>query len=208
MDLYFFDLDKTLYAYDFRHRLPALALASGVSQYRLAKSWWAGGFEMRAEAGAWPTVDEYLDEFAAVTGGRRLTLEQWTDARARAMTRIPGSVDALRRASTLGTVSLLSNNPAPLAAALPVLAPDVVEILGPNILVSFMLGARKPAAELFSRAMEHYGARPENTFLADDSAANVAGARSVGITAHHFVADDTARATDALMAAVEGFAAR
>jgi putative hydrolase of the HAD superfamily len=208
VDLYFFDLDKTLYAYDFRHRLPELSRLSGASQYRIAKSWWAGGYEERAESGEWPTVDEYLDEFALVTGGRRLSLDEWSSARALAMTRIDGSVDALRRASALGTASLLSNNPAPLAAALPALAPDVVQILGPNILVSFMLGARKPGAEAFERAMAHYGARPENTFLADDSAANVAGARALGITAHHFVSDGTERATEALMDAVEAFAAR
>ena len=29
MDLYFFDLDKTLYTYDFRFRLPELARLSG-----------------------------------------------------------------------------------------------------------------------------------------------------------------------------------
>lgn len=62
MDLYLFDLDKTLYAYDFRRRLPALAWLAGVSQYR--------------------------------------------------------------RAAELGTVSLLSNNPAATAAALPLIAPD------------------------------------------------------------------------------------
>ena len=48
VDLYFFDLDKTLYAYDFRERLPALSRFSGVSQYHLASTWWAGGFERRA----------------------------------------------------------------------------------------------------------------------------------------------------------------
>ena len=45
MDVYFFDCDKTLYDYDFHKRLPMLAELSGVSQYRLASRWWAGGFE-------------------------------------------------------------------------------------------------------------------------------------------------------------------
>jgi len=208
VDLYLFDLDKTLYAYDFRRRLPELARISGASQYRLAKLWWAAGREERAEAGEWPTVDGYLDEFARVTGGRRMSLEQWAAARALAMTRIEGSIGALRRAAQFGTVSLLSNNPAPLFAALPCLAPDVAEILGSNVLVSFLLEARKPSAVLFERAMAHYGASPENTFFTDDSLENIVGARAVGITAHRLDYVGDTPQTDELMIAVEAFASR
>ena len=208
MDIYFFDLDKTLYAYDFRRRLPELSRLSGASQYRLAKSWWAAGYEARAEAGEWPTVDGYLDEFARVTGGRRLTLDEWADARSLAMTRIDGSIKALRRAAELGTVSLLSNNPAPLAAALPRLAPDVAEIVGKNALVSYMLGARKPSPELFDRALAHYGADADDAFLADDSTANVLGARAMGITAHQLLYIKGVPQTGPLLEAVEKFAKR
>ena len=205
---FFFDLDKTLYAYDFRKRLPALANLTGASQYHLARTWWADGYESRAEIGEWSTADEYLDAFAEVTETRRLSLEEWASARALAMTRIEGSVTALRRAASLGGVSLLSNNPAATAAALPILVPDVVEILGENLLVSYQLGARKPDEELYRRALDHYGVAAENAFLADDSGANCAGARAVGMTAHHFVQVDGAFQTDALLAAVEEFAAR
>ncbi len=208
VDLYFFDLDKTLYAYDFRRRLPALSRMTGVSQYRLARSWWVDGYEERAEAGEWPDTESYLDAFAEVTGGRRLTLDQWAAARALAMIRIDGSVAALRRAAELGTVSLLSNNPAPLKAALPLLAPDVCEILGENILVSYQLRARKPDAVLFERALAHYGATAASTFFADDNAENIAGAAALGITAHHLDSVDGIARTDALMSAVEAFAAR
>ena len=208
MDLYFFDLDKTLYAYDFRRRLPALALLTGASQYHLARTWWADGYEARAEAGEWPTPAEYLDAFAAVTDTPRLTLEQWASARHQAMTRIDGSIAALRRASMLGTVSLLSNNPSATATALPILAPDVVEILGGNQLFSYMLGARKPSVDLYVRALAHFGVDASNAFLADDSYANVEGARSVGITAHRLVAIDGVYQTEALSAAIEEFAAR
>ena len=185
MDLYLFDFDKTLYAYDFRKRLPELARLGGVSQYHLASSWWAAGFERRAESGEWPTADAYLAEFGRVTGAW-LTLEQWADARSLAMTRIDGSVAALRRAAALGTVSLLSNNPAPFAEALPRLAPDVCEILGGNRLVSAQLGVRKPDRRVYELALARYGVSPADAFMADDSAANVAGAREAGIHAHHF----------------------
>lgn len=208
MDLYFFDLDKTLYAYDFRRRLPALAVLTGASQYHLARTWWADGYEARAEAGEWPTPAEYLDAFASVTATPRLTLEQWASARHQAMTRIDGSIAALRRAAALGTVSLLSNNPSATATALPMLAPDVVEILGANQLFSYMLGARKPGEEIYRRALDHYGVDAANAFLADDSLANVEGARSVGITAHQLVAVNGVYQTDALLDSIERFAAR
>ena len=208
MDLYFFDLDKTLYAYDFRKRLPELARLSGASQYRLAKLWWVSGREERAEAGEWPTVDAYPHEFPRVTGGRRLTLEEWAAARALAMTGIDGSIAALRRAAQLGTVSLLSNNPAPLCAALPLLAPDIAEIPGSNVLQSFQLDARKPSAVLFERAMAHYGGSPENTFFTDDSLENIVGARALGFTAHRLDCVDNTPQTDEQMIAIEAFASR
>lgn len=206
MDLYLFDLDKTLYAYDFRRRLPELSRMSGASQYRLAKSWWAAGYEARAEAGEWPSADLYLDEFARVTGSRRLTLEEWAHARSLAMSRIDGSIAALARAAELGTVSLLSNNPA--ATALPLIAPDVVAIVGENSLFSYQLSSRKPGEEIYRRALVHYGVHPEQAFFADDSAANIAGARAVGITAHQLVFRDGVYQTDALVAAIEAFAGR
>ncbi len=203
MDLYFFDLDKTLYAYNFRRRLPALAQMTGSSQYALARRWWADGFEARAETGEWPTADEYLDQFAAVTGGRRLSLDEWAAVRRGAMTRIQASVSALARAAELGTVSLLSNNPAATAASLPLIAPDVAKILGPNALFSCMLGARKPTPELYARALAYYGADAGDAFLLDDNRGNIEGARAVGLTAVHF----TQGLTDPI-AAVEVFARR
>jgi putative hydrolase of the HAD superfamily len=185
VDLYLFDFDKTLYAYNFRRRLPEFARLGGESQYHLASTWWAAGYETRAEAGEWPTAAEYLAEFGRITGAE-LTLDEWAHARSLASTRIDGSVAALRRASTLGTVSLLSNNPSVFAEALPLIAPDVCAILGENRLVSAALGVRKPDPRIFHLALERYGAEADNTFFTDDNADNVAGARSVGIHAHLF----------------------
>ena len=207
VDLYFFDFDQTLYSYDFRMRLPAISLITGASQYHLAKTWWAGGYEARAEAGEWPTSGEYLAEFQRVTGSC-LTLENWQEARALASTAIPASVEALRRASTLGTVSLLSNNPSPFAESLPLLAPDVTAIVADNRLVSCQLGIRKPDARLFELALAHYGARAEDTFFVDDSAGNIEGARAVGIHCHQLRYLNGAPQTDALDAAITHFTNR
>lgn len=207
MDLYFFDFDKTLYAYDFHFRLPALSLVTGASQYHLAKTWWAGGYEVRAEGGEWPTSEEYLTEFEHVTGSR-LTLENWQESRALASTAIPASIEALHRASTLGTVSLLSNNPSPFAESLPLLAPDVTSIVGENRLVSCQLGVRKPDARLFELALAHYGTRAEDTFFVDDSVGNVEAASALGIHAHQLTYVNGVPQTDALDEAITRFAGR
>ncbi|HEY0258958.1 MAG TPA: HAD family phosphatase [Lacisediminihabitans sp.] len=207
MDLYLFDFDKTLYAYDNRKRLPALSRSTGVSEYHLAKTWWVGGFETRAEAGEWPSSEEYLAQFQRVTGAK-LSLEQWQAARALASTRIPESVRALERASGLGTVSLLSNNPAPFAESLPVLAPDVTAIVGDNRLVSCQLGVRKPDERAFRLALERYGATAENTFFTDDSAENIAGAVAVGIHGHHLRYVDGVPQVGEMREAIEAFANR
>jgi HAD superfamily hydrolase (TIGR01509 family) len=204
VDLYLFDFDKTLYAYDFRKRLPALSRMSGVSQYHLAKTWWAAGWEVRAELGEFATPADYLDQFAAVTGAR-LTLDQWCEARHEASTPNAGVVDALRRASTLGEVSLFSNNPPPFPATLSHMAPDVAAILGPNVLVSCQIGIRKPDPAAYRAALDHYGVAAADAFFVDDSAANVAGAREVGITAFQYTADSD---VPALNAAIDAFAHR
>ncbi|MCU1505876.1 MAG: hydrolase [Microbacteriaceae bacterium] len=207
MDLYFFDFDKTLYAYDSMRRLPALSRFTGASEYHLAKTWWAGGYERRAELGEWPIADEYLAEFSEVTG-TTLSLEQWCAARKEASTPIAGSVAALRRASTLGTVSLFSNNPSPFAFALPQLAPDVVQIVGDNRLISCELGVRKPDPEACRRALDHFGATAENTFFTDDSAENIRTAASLGMHVHHFLTIDGVPQVDALNRAIDEFAGR
>ncbi|WP_426515891.1 HAD family hydrolase [Diaminobutyricibacter sp. McL0618] len=207
MDVYFFDCDKTLYDYDFHKRLPMLAELTGVSQYRLASSWWAGGFERAAEIGEYATSEEYLAAFAEVTGAP-LTLEQWQRARKAAMTPIPASIDALHEAATLGTVSLLSNNPIPFKDSLPVLTPEIVDALRGNDLISAVLGARKPERRIYTRALGRFGVAPGDAILFDDSAENVAGARDAGMHAFQLKRGPNGFDTDGLVAAMHAFAER
>lgn len=206
-DVYFFDCDKTLYSYDFRKRLPTIARLTGASQYHLAKTWWVGGHETAADEGEYPSSDEYFEAWHEVTG-TTLTLKQWQEARAAAMSRIPGAVEALARAATLGTVSLLSNNPIPFRDSLPILAPEVAGILRGNDLTSAVLGAEKPERRIYTRALGVFGVRAENAILFDDSAANVMGARAVGMHAFHFTKPDGAYDIDGLNAAIDKFANR
>jgi glucose-1-phosphatase len=203
--LFLFDFDKTLYAYDFRKRLPRLAELTSVSQYALAKNWWEEGHEAAAEAGEYLSSEEYLAAFNEVTGGR-LTADGWREARRAAMTPIPGSIAALHRAAELGTVSLLSNNPIIFRDSLPELAPEVAQVLGENDLVSAVLGARKPEARIYTRALSRFGIAAEDTLFVDDSGANLRGAEAVGITGFQLLEIEDGYNTDALAEAIESFA--
>ncbi|MES2172093.1 MAG: HAD-IA family hydrolase [Actinomycetota bacterium] len=206
MTLFFFDFDKTLYTYNFRVRLPVLSRMTGVSQYHLAKTWWAGGFERRAEAGEWRTPDEYFDQFERITGAR-LDLEGYCEARDLASSPIPESIDALRFAAEHGTAALLSNNPSPFAAALPDLAPDVYGVVGANLALSCYLGARKPDPEAYLLALTRFEASADDVFFVDDSAENVAGAIAVGITAHQLRWADGVPMVGEISAALMAFVA-
>ncbi|TFB99836.1 hypothetical protein E3O42_13180 [Cryobacterium adonitolivorans] len=135
--------DTTLFEYDFRERLPALARLTGASQYHLASTCWVGGHERAAVEGEYHSSEEYLEAWHELTG-TALTRDQWQQARAAAMGPMQGAIDALSRVASRGTVSLLSNNPVPFRDSLPLLAPDVSEILQGNDLTSAVLGASKP----------------------------------------------------------------
>ena len=74
MTLYLFDFDKTLYGHTFLHRLPALSRSSGVSQYYLTSTSWAGGVgapRRGASYGHHFTDPLLLDEAITVFAGRK-----------------------------------------------------------------------------------------------------------------------------------------
>lgn len=207
-DVYFFDCDNTLYAYDFQKRLPLLAALTGASQYQLAKTWWEGGHEAASEAGAFASTEEYLEAFERVTGVA-LSREHWFEARAASMAPIDGALEALAWAAEHGTVSLLSNNPVIFRDYFAALAPEAAVLLGENVLVSALLGARKPEPLLYARALAHYGVEARDAFFVDDSAANVRGAAEAGIRSFRLASGEPGSYnTDELLGAMRSFAAR
>ncbi|WP_308799740.1 HAD-IA family hydrolase [Agromyces silvae] len=205
--LFLFDFDQTLSAFDFRKRLPALAAATGMSQYHLASRWWAGGHERAAEAGEYATTEAYLAAFREVTGAP-LTREQWLRARLAAMTPVPVALDALRLAASLGTASLLSNNPIVFHDCFAELAPEAASILGGDGLVSAQLGARKPGALIFARVLARFGVDAADAMLIDDAPANVAGARDAGLAAFEFRLHGPDANSHDLAGAIRDFAAQ
>lgn len=206
--LFIFDMDHVLADFDRRTRMAALEAVTGVSVAELRRRWWrfdtadseASG-ELAAEAGLYPDGDAYLAAFRAATG-TELAEDDWVRARAAATRARPGMIAVAREASRLGDIALLTNN-GPLASRhLAAIAPEVVEVFAENAFTSSDLGARKPDPVVYERLLARLGAAPADAFFADDLAENVAGARSVGITAFQVLGNDPG----ALRAAITDFA--
>ena len=198
--LFIFDMDDVLYEYDWRVRMAGMTALTGYSLDELRRRWWHNDGEWAAEAGVFRTADEYLAAFQAAMD-KPIDEAEWVRVRGEAMTAWPESLAAVRRASELGQVTLLTNNGALVGKHLATLAPELVELFGDHLFTSSHYGARKPDPVVFERVLEAYGVTAENAFFADDMRINVEGAESVGITAYRF------GTPEGLLAAIEEFAA-
>ena len=199
--LFVFDMDDVLYDSDWRIRMTGLTELTGHDFAELRRRWWHDEGEWAAEAGGWPDGASYLAAWNAAVG-LDITPEVWLANRGSAMTPRPASLAAVKRASELGRVTLLTNNGPLVGENLATLAPELVPLFGvEHLKASSHYGARKPDPRVFEGVLRAYDEPAEHVFFADDMPINVEGARSVGITAHLY------RDPAALMAAVEEFAA-
>jgi len=198
--LFIFDMDDVLYEYDWRARMAGMTALTGLSLEELRRLWWNDTGEWAAEAGEYETADDYLSAFQDAIG-TPIDEDGWVRVRGEAMTAWPESLAAVRRASELGRVTLLTNNGALVAKHLATLAPELVGLFGDHLFTSSHYGARKPNPVVFERVLEAYGVSAENAFFADDMHINIEGAESVGITGYRF------GTPEGLLAAIESFAA-
>jgi putative hydrolase of the HAD superfamily len=197
--LFIFDMDDVLYDYDWRKRMAGMTKLTGLSLAQMRELWWHDGGEWAAEAGVFSTPEAYLDAFEAAIG---MTVDEaeWVRVRGEAMTARPEAIAAVRRAAVLGEVTLLTNNGALTAKHLRALAPELVPVFGDHLFTSSDYSARKPDPLVFERVLERYERDASEAFFVDDMPGNVAGAASIGITAHLY-------STPAkLLAAIEAFA--
>lgn len=198
--LFIFDMDEVLYSYDWRVRMAGLTRLTGLTVAQLRERWWHNDGEWAAEAGRWTDGTAYLAAFNQALGVQ-LSETDWVSVRGAAMTPWPDSLAAVRRAAEFGQITLLTNNGALTSRHLRTLAPDLVPIFGEHLFTSSDYGARKPDPQVFRAVLARYGVDAGDAFFADDLAVNVAGAESVGITAHLFTTPA------GLVEAIESFAA-
>jgi FMN phosphatase YigB (HAD superfamily) len=198
--LFVFDMDDVLYDYDWRTRMAGLTALTGLEMAELRRRWWHDRGEWAAEAGRFPDGAAYLAAVSAALG-RPLSVEDWVANRASSMRPRPDALAAVERASAFGRVSLLTNNGPLIGEHLATVAPDLVPLIpADDLRTSSYYGARKPDPQVFRRLLDAYDEPADHVFFADDLSENVAGARSVGIDAHHY------RDSAGLLAAVEAFA--
>ena len=176
--LFIFDMDDVLYDYDWRKRMAGMTELTGLDLDELRRLWWNEQGEWAAEAGVFRTPEEYLAAFEAAIG-MPVDEHEWVRVRGGAMTPWPESIAAVRRASELGRVTLLTNNGALVGKHLATLAPELVEHFGEHLLTSSAYGARKPDPRVFERVLEKYETAAHDAFFADDLAINVRGAESI-----------------------------
>ncbi|MCY7411782.1 MAG: HAD-IA family hydrolase [Salinibacterium sp.] len=197
--LFIFDMDDVLYDYNWRTRMARMTAITGHDLDELRSRWWHDEGEWAAEAGRYGSPENYLEQFNLAMG-MRVEESDWVNARAEAMHVWSESLAAVRRASELGTITLLTNN-GPLASKhLPTIAPELVELFGDHLHTSSDYQARKPEPAVFERVLEKYNTAAENAFFADDRPENIAGAESIGVTSYHF------GTSAGMLAAIETFA--
>jgi len=183
--LFIFDMDDVLYDYNWQARMAGMTELTGFSLDELRRLWWNESGEWAAEAGVFTNADEYLEAFQERIG-QRVDETEWVRVRGAAMTPWADSLAAVRRASTLGQVTLLTNNGALVEKHLTTLAPALVPLFGEHLHTSSFYGARKPNPVVFERVLAAYDTPATDAFFADDMLINVEGARSVGIESYHF----------------------
>lgn len=184
-----FDMDEVLYDYDHRKRLDLLEKLTGRPAEDIDAAVWGGPHESRAEAGVPATPEGYLAQYAQLLG-YPIDFNTWADIRRQMMRARPDVLDLVRRLSRRADLAILTNNGMLLKSALPVCAPEVVEIFGEKAHVSAEFKARKPDPLVFRRICSKYGYTPGESAFVDDRADNVEGAEQAGLTGHVFTSRD------------------
>ncbi|MDF1479977.1 HAD-IA family hydrolase [Leifsonia sp. H3M29-4] len=198
--LFIFDMDDVLYDYDWRARMAGMTRLTGLPLAELRRRWWHDEGEWAAEAGIFATPEDYIRALESALGVP-VDEAEWVRVRGEAMTARPAALAAVRRASELGQVTLLTNNGALASKHLATLAPELIEVFGDHRFTSSDYGARKPDPVVFQRVLDSYGVTAGEAFFADDLPENVAGAQSLGITGYLY------GTAEGLLAAIEAFAA-
>ncbi|WP_439527758.1 HAD family hydrolase [Pannonibacter sp.] len=187
-----FDMDDVLYDYDHEIRIAALERLTGRGRETFEHAIWYSGWEASAQTGELATPEAYLAGFAEQLG-YPIDAETWIAIRAAMMRPRPAVLALANVAAEQADAALLSNNGMMLKQALPVCAPEMLDIFGEKAHVSAEFGARKPDPAVFLRLCERYGHDPRQTFFVDDMPENIEGAEAAGLIAHLYETPDGLR---------------
>ena len=180
--LVLFDLNGVLYRYDRDARVNALASATNIPPAAITAAIWNSGYEDSGDAGAM-NADAYLNGFCAQISG--LTEAEWVAALQAAITPIPETLALMPRIRGGVICAVLTNNNLLVRRHFAKLYPEVATRVGDRAFVSAEFGARKPDPGAYRGCLARLGVHPAEALFIDDSQANVAGAHTAGLAAHH-----------------------
>jgi putative hydrolase of the HAD superfamily len=189
--LVLFDMDNVLCDYDRAKRVACLAELAGASREFVHQAVWDSGFELLGDSGALDATD-YLRGFGERIG-YPLSLDEWVEARRRAMQADHAMLEIARRLRKSVDIAVLTNNTTLVADHIDTLLPELRPLFGSKIYTSAQFKTAKPDPRCFHLCLSELNAEPESVMFIDDLAANVAGAREAGLFAHHHTTVETFR---------------
>ncbi len=186
IEIAIFDLDDVLCRYDLGARLRALSRISGKTPRDIRAALWDSGFEDAADAGRYPTAEEYLAEFARRLG-HAISRSEWIEARRAAIVPWPDMLALTRKIARHKRVALFTNNGPLMKDGLGEIFPEAADIFANDCYFSFEFATKKPDPESYRRLVRRLGVVPGDAWFTDDKKSNVDGARIAGLAAYHFV---------------------
>jgi putative hydrolase of the HAD superfamily len=168
------DLGGVLARFRPGRRLEALADATGLPPEQIDHALWGSGLDAAAERGELPEAEVWSQALAGLDG--RLTRSELRRHWAVAFEPDP---EVLGLVDELGPGAILTNNGPLVEAALGEELATIGNLLDPWLL-SWRLGATKPAPQAFERAAAALDRPPADLTLVDDRQENVDAARRAG----------------------------
>ncbi|MDR6672505.1 HAD-IA family hydrolase [Xanthomonas sp. 1678] len=175
------DFDGVLAGYARAARIAHLADHSGCDPARVRQVLFASGLETAYDGGDITTPD-YLQRLGAGLGAH-VSEADWIAARVAGSRGDPGVIERVLALADRIDIGVLTNNGALMAQAIPRIVPALFPLLQGRVLCSGALGARKPQAEVYRRALAHFGIAARHALFIDDLFVNVRGARATGMAA-------------------------
>ncbi|WP_441239186.1 HAD family hydrolase [Bradyrhizobium sp. 930_D9_N1_4] len=184
-------MDNVLCDYDRGKRVACLAELAGVDGDSVHKAIWESGFEHLGDSGALDAAD-YLRGFGERIG-YPLSLDEWVEARRRAMQADCAMLEIARRLRETVDIAVLTNNTTLVADHIDTLLPELRPLFGSKIYASARFKTAKPDPRCYRLCLSELNVKPETVLFVDDLATNVAGAREAGLVGHHHTSVDVFR---------------
>lgn len=189
--LVLFDMDNVLCNYDRGRRVSYLAALAGHTPAVVHQAIWDSGFEQLGDCGALD-AEGYLRGFGERLG-YPLSLDEWIEARRRAMQADHVMIGIAGMLSARIDVAVLTNNTTLVADHIDRLLPELRPVFGSKIYASARFRTAKPDPRCYQLCLSELRVAPQEALFIDDLAVNVAGARQAGLSAHHHTSIESFR---------------